>query len=553
MRGLRRMVGAAFAIAPVCATAVTINEVLYDPAGPDAGAEFVELYNPGRRAVELQGWRLEAGNGASPNSWRIQWTGGAGDQISPGAFFLIAGDGALSLQNGPDGVRLVSPLGVVDVVGWGNHTYPEYYETEPAADVPSGWSLARVPDGTDRDHNAEDLVGRASPTPGAANAPPRALRIGELRCVPPLLDPGCGGELRTSLENVGMLSIDLGACVWDVTPGGLGLDPAPSLSGTLDPGQSRSFAWTVAAPESAGLRVVVVSLQGEDLGVSPVSTSVRVGRGPVLISEVQYDPEGDEGEWIELFNRSGSPVDLRGWCLEDASGRATRLGGSPLDAGQWGIVAQNESGLLRCRPGLDPGLLIGREGAWPSLNNSLDRTLGYADQVLLRDSAGHPSDCVTYVPGDLDGGGISLERWIEGGRLVDPETLIPCGVAGGATPGRSGLGLSDPNGDSGWFRPRPYPFRPDQAGAERFCRLALPASEAEGRRITADVYSMAGRRVTTLTAGADADGAAVLIWDGRSGSGQPLPTGLYLIRVAQHVRSTGEMISLVRPVALWRG
>jgi len=40
---------------------LVLNEVLYDPAGPDEGLEFVELWNPDTVAVSLAGILLEAG------------------------------------------------------------------------------------------------------------------------------------------------------------------------------------------------------------------------------------------------------------------------------------------------------------------------------------------------------------------------------------------------------------------------------------------------------------------------------------------------------------
>ncbi len=40
-----------------------LSEVLYDPAGPEPGAEFVELYNPTGQPVTLTGWSLARQHG----------------------------------------------------------------------------------------------------------------------------------------------------------------------------------------------------------------------------------------------------------------------------------------------------------------------------------------------------------------------------------------------------------------------------------------------------------------------------------------------------------
>ena len=40
----------------------------------------------------------------------------------------------------------------------------------------------------------------------------------------------------------------------------------------------------------------------------------------VVLNELMVNPSGDEtlGEWVELYNKGGSPIDLNGWYLYDA-------------------------------------------------------------------------------------------------------------------------------------------------------------------------------------------------------------------------------------------
>ena len=44
---------------------VIINEVMFDPAGPDNNSEWVELYNAGAFSVDLTGWALADNHGNS--------------------------------------------------------------------------------------------------------------------------------------------------------------------------------------------------------------------------------------------------------------------------------------------------------------------------------------------------------------------------------------------------------------------------------------------------------------------------------------------------------
>ncbi|HXL14534.1 MAG TPA: lamin tail domain-containing protein, partial [Methylomirabilota bacterium] len=84
-----------------------LNEVLYDPDGPDEGFEFVELWNPDSTDVPLEGISIEAGDGARPGSWSLIYTGAAGDSARPRRAFLVPGSALrAAIQNGPDALRL---------------------------------------------------------------------------------------------------------------------------------------------------------------------------------------------------------------------------------------------------------------------------------------------------------------------------------------------------------------------------------------------------------------------------------------------------------------
>ena len=77
---------------------------------------------------------------------------------------------------------------------------------------------------------------------------------------------------------------------------------------------------------------------------------------PVIITEVMRDREGD-GDWIELFNVSGAPVDLSGWQIQRlisletcVIGTATIQPGAHLVIGPVVDPAQNGGvpGMIQC-------------------------------------------------------------------------------------------------------------------------------------------------------------------------------------------------------------
>ena len=545
-------------------SSVCINEVLYDPAGSDAGYEFVELYNCTDQAQSMEGWSLEAGNGAAPGDWRLQWRGSDRDLIAPHDHFLIAGEqvavgaevrAALVLQNGPDGLRLIGPAGIADRIGWGELAHAEFYEGRAAPDVDSGSSLARMPDGADTDQNDLDLRPRLHPTPGAPNAVAWQIAVTRLGSEPPIIDVGAPAQISAHLTNLGIEGLVLSDLQLFLELPTLAVGAPCGLNGKLAPEETREITWSLTGggergPLSGRLRCLAPQNPEQSYGFD-----LRIGRGAVLLSEIQYDPARGEGEWIELYNGSADTVDLSGWTLADHSGRKSAISGArvPLAPGAMLLVAEDAGALLAKWPALSPNQMAARSGAWPTLNNSLDREFGYADEVLLCDANGLPVDYVRYMPSDLDGGGISLERWIADGSLVEPRTLIPCSSRGGATPGRAGWLAEAGRSDQLWLMPQPNPFCPDRDPSERFCRIAVPVAVAGGHAVTADLFSMAGRRVATLAEGAEVHGAHLLLWDGRSSAGEPLPTGLYLLRIFLRTPEGQAARSYVKPLTLLRG
>jgi hypothetical protein len=173
--------------------AVLINEFAADPAGTDSGAEWIELLNVGRTAATLEGWVIERALSGDAD-YEAMFTLPSGWVLAPGERLVIAGpaadvgaaadvvrlDAAVDLGNAgssSDGLRLVTCSGAIrDVVVYGT-TNTDLFTDESSDPIDldrlapkpsSGTSLARIPDGTDRDNGLLDFV-RGTPTPGAAN------------------------------------------------------------------------------------------------------------------------------------------------------------------------------------------------------------------------------------------------------------------------------------------------------------------------------------------------------------------------------------------------
>ncbi len=134
--------------------------------------------------------------------------------------------------------------------------------------------------------------------------------------------------------------------------------------------------------------------------------------GMEVVSQTQTDPGIPETvftesreEWVELFNRSASPVDLGGWSLGGGIG-FTFPAGTTLAGGGYLVVADDLAAFAAAHPG------VAATGEYSGgLGNS-------SDEIVLLDARGNPADHVRYFDGGrwdsgADGYGPSLE-------LIDP-------------------------------------------------------------------------------------------------------------------------------------
>jgi len=509
-----------------------VAEVYYDAPGDDTGWEFVELFNPGDATVALAGVRLEAGDGAGPGRWSLRWTGGTADSVRARGRFVIGGAHVtpppdavttLDLQNGPDAVRIAWPDGTREVVGWGALGFAEYSCGAPAADAPAGQSLARVPDDADLGGNALDFR-PAEPSPGRANQPALdlALARGGLVIAPERPEPDEATRVMLRVTNRGRDAVAGGAASLALAGDALAAPATTSLP-ALAPGETLRVSLPAVAG-AAGKRslVATVSLPGDaEAGNDADTLRVRVGQGPLEITEIQFHPAFAEGEWVEVRNRSGEPLALADFTLSDrAEGHVRIVTGLLLPADSLALLAQGRDALLAVLPALDSTRIVGIQD-WPTLNNTND-SAGVADAVSLRESDGTLVDRVAYSAAGVSAGN-TLEK-VDGAWRAAPAPGSPLAPPGA---GRSGELAFD-------VTPRRLP--PGESGLGLAWRLPWASA-----RVTVELYDLAGRRAALLLDDVASTGA-----EERRVSLEPGARGVYVAVL----RARGPHATLTRSALL---
>ena len=330
---------------------LVVSEIMYHPpdqAGIDGTAfEFLELKNAGSTVLDLSGLSFTSG---------ITFMFTNGTLLAPGQFFVLGRDLARlqskypslivnglykgKLSNAGDTLTLTHPFGV--------NIFSVTYGTRGSWPVAAdGFGFSLVPDETNPGHyRASNQAGGSPGADDPVSVLPRVV-INEIlsSSVPPALD---AIEVYNPTANV----VDLGG--WYLTdnatypwkyriPAGTLLPPGCYLvfdetQFNPTPGQGTSFAlsalgeevYLFSADPAQGLTgyshgfAFGGAARGETFGryfnsvgeeqfppqVRPTLGTNNVGPrvGSVVINQIQYHPDTNSDEFVELLNRTSSPV-----------------------------------------------------------------------------------------------------------------------------------------------------------------------------------------------------------------------------------------------------
>jgi len=206
---------------------------------------------------------------------------------------------------------------------------------------------------------------------------------------------------------------------------------------------------------------------------------VRVGDGPLELTEIQFHPAQGEGEWVEVRNRSGLSLALGGFTLSDRSGTAGRIVSAALLAPEsLAVLVQDRAAFTRAFPQLDSAR-VAAVSPWASLNNSNDEN-GVADVVQLREPDALTADEVAYSASGV-AAGVPLEK--------------SDGVWA-ASAGAPGTPLAPPRVlRAGALEFEIAPRRVAEPGGEVTLAWRLPWPRA---RVTVELFDLDGRRAAVL-------------------------------------------------------
>jgi len=433
---------------------ITFSEMMFDPIGDENSDEWIEIYNTSDSLISLEGWTIQVDG--SVDSLRIYESAASGWGLQPREFAIVHDsdypDGSQSYESIiPDSVpRFIiadsrfgqyglsnSNARLIQLIDTTESVISEY---QYSPNNPEGYTDEKViltgVNDSENWENSNSLNG----TPGFKNSV--SPKDYDLALIPPATwfpDPPLPDseiQVSMSVKNVGLLSAENASL-------SIGRDENTDSTlqtseiletlniPPLDSGDSTNLVFEMTLPSGVNQVVTHVNFPADE------NTSnnnfvwkipIQFEPGIVVINEIMYAPE--EGpEWVEMYNRSSEPIDLKNWTIADASGNI-----GLLQSGIYSILPDSfavitaEPNIANYYPELSPELVAIVDDL-PTLNNS-------SDAVVIRSSAGNVQDSVFY---SSNWGGItgkSLERINPDETSFNDANWGECQSVSGATPGR---------------------------------------------------------------------------------------------------------------------
>jgi hypothetical protein len=237
----------------------------------------------------------------------------------------------------------------------------------------------------------------------------------------------------------------------------------------------------------------------------------------IVINEFICSPNDNQPEWVELYNRIDTLINLKNYLFGDSVAQSLLtnedLNLNPYD---YLILTENYSLFLSSYPEANCNII--EPASWHILNNSGDR-------IILKDSLGFVMDEVSYNSG-VDIKGVSQERISPERKSSDPDNWWRSVDSKGSTPCKINSIQDSPSSDEVKVEISPDPFSPDGDGFED--QTSIKYTIPFRSELTLKIYDVKGRLVKTLM-DKEPQISGEIFWEGEDDQGKKVRVGIYIL------------------------
>jgi len=391
---------------------VVINELMYAPVSP--AQEWFEIYNSSSVPINLQNWKWK--DAAVTNPVRTITTSTI--LLNGNSYAVICEDSANFRLNYPN----VSAL-LIQSIGWNalNNTGSECLVLKNSAGTivdslaytnswggTGGFSLERINPlaPTIQQSNWGSSINPLKATPGRQNSITQKqydLVLKSFVITPVLPNTGDTLKLDFVIKNLGLsqannFSLNIYKDLnFDSIPIQNELIHQQSFTNVLNQNDSVPFSYFIPNIDSGRKQYIGLVTWNPDLDplnnklVRSANVGGAVVTNGILINEIMYCPQNPEPEWIELYNNSNAPINIKNWKITDETTIASPVTITTSDrlvnAGDYLVIAKSNA-VVPLHPLIDSNKVLYVSGL-PVFNNDKDR-------VIIFNNASGIMDDVTY-------------------------------------------------------------------------------------------------------------------------------------------------------------
>lgn len=410
-----------YEVSPADSGDVFINEFSYVP--PSGSTEYVELYNPTSKSLNLQGWTLSDNRGNKDVITSSQVI------VPPDSFAVIAPDNSLLTNNSDINLIAMSSFPALNNGGDAVVIHKADGTLLDSLNYTSDWGGDEVA----LERRSTSTNGTLQPNwgdaPNGVGTPGQPNEVSD-DTTPPSLSEVFAKD-KTTLKLVFSETVAASSAGdinnYQVSPGhtiNLASVKDDSVTLLLNSPLSNGETYEITASNISDIFGNMLSSASQEIDYVQTSPA---DSGDVFINEFTYQPPSGDTEYIELYNPTSKSLDLQGWTLSDNRGNKDLISSSQaVILPDSFIVIAPDNSLLNENPDIN---LITMSG-FPALNNSGDAVVIHKDDGTLLDSLSYTSD--------WGGDEVALERrsTSTNGALQANWADSPGGLG---TPGRSNL------------------------------------------------------------------------------------------------------------------
>jgi PKD repeat protein len=306
--------------APANTKHIVINEIYPNPPGSDNDDEFIEIKNIGTETVAITGWKLQ--DGSSSSGYILPAT-----SLPPNTFVVIKRtQSALALNNsGGEDVRLSLANGALVTKVSYTGSVADNMSYSRTTDGSYVWSTVATP-------NKENTI-------ATKNTAPKVLFDADT-------DVLTGETVSFDASDTTDSETDTLTFSWNFGDGETEVGDAVEHVYMKRGIYTATLTVTDSQKNTVEKRVVITVRDNEDDTEMLMSSELPAG---LVINELFPNPTGsDDGEFIELYNKSDETINISGLKLDDEDGGSRPFvfdDDTVIEAGEYRVFSKTETKL----------------------------------------------------------------------------------------------------------------------------------------------------------------------------------------------------------------